>query len=586
MAIKQTGNSVGNSIPFYRNVKVIGNLVQVIFLLLVVAGVAFVINNVIQGAREISITLGFDWLNSRAGVPLSESPIPYDANIHYYRRALLVGFLNTLKVSLIGIVLATLLGIGTALMRLSNNWVLRQVATLYIEFIRNIPLVVQIFFWYSVLLIPSTPIGVNGIRIGQGILNSTGIASPWPYYTSNLLLWVPWVIGALVLATVLFFFRRRQIILSDRPGNPWWPAALAFLVVAVVGYFIADARSTHPENLSLAFNERSGRFTSYIDSDGDDKYSKRTEETVRAIPINVFVDEGIITTIPDKRKEIGKQVYSSFRFPLIRKSEFEEAEVTFVTPEKAEGLSLHFHKFPSIGQIYKDRNGNGVFDKGEAQRTQEESDASDKTEDGFEGIDYQVQMVVKGFKRHLVTDNDGETKFPKFKGDNTNARAELLSASPFAWSKPSFPTERTAITGGQILSTPYIALLLALVIYTATFIAEIVRGGILSVNKGQREAAQAVGLNNGQTFNLIVFPQAMRIVIPPMISQFLNLAKNSSLGLFCAYPEFFRVSEIIGNQAGAVVPIVIILILGYLSISLTFSLILNIFNNRMKLVER
>jgi len=353
-----------------------------------------------------------------------------------------------------------------------------------------------------------------------------------------------------------------------------------------VRYFVADNRSAHPENLALSFKESSGRFTSFIDSDGDETYSKRTEETVRAIPIIAKMDEGTLTAIPDKRKENNKTVYSSFRFPLMKKGEFEEAEVTFISPENAEGLSFHFDKFPSVGQIYRDRNGNGVFDKGEAQRTQEEIDASGNPEDGYEGKNYEVQLTVKNFERHLVTDNDGETKLPKFKGDNINTRAELKSASPFAWSKPSFPTARTGIVGGQLLTTPYLALLIALTIYTASFIAEIVRGGILSVPKGQREAAQAVGLNGGQTFNLVVLPQAMRIVIPPMISQFLNLAKNSSLGLFCAFPEFFKVSEIITGQSGGAVPMVLILIGGYLLISLTFSFILNIYNNRMKLVER
>jgi len=197
MAVQQVGKNSQNSIPFYRNVKVIGYLAQGIFLILVLLGLAILIWNVVSGARAINITLGFDWLTNRAGIPISESPIPYDSNTHFYRRAILVGFLNTLKVSLLGIVLATLLGVGTALMRLSNNWVLRQVATVYIEIVRNIPLAVQIFFWYTVFFIPSLPIGGNGIGLGQGIFNNSGIAAPWPYYTQNALLWLPWVIGAL-----------------------------------------------------------------------------------------------------------------------------------------------------------------------------------------------------------------------------------------------------------------------------------------------------------------------------------------------------------------------------------------------------
>ncbi len=249
-------------------------------------------------------------------------------------------------------------------------------------------------------------------------------------------------------------------------------------------------------------------------------------------------------------------------------------------------MSFHFDKFPSIGRIYQDRNGNGILDFGEDRRTTAEVDAGVSEADGYEGADYRVILTITDFKRQLVTDHYGEITFPPFEGDNKNLEVEILPSSLFSWSRPSFPTERTLIVGGNSLSNAYIALLLALVFYTATFIAEIVRGGILSVPKGQREAAQAIGLSGSQTFRLVVFPQAMRIIIPPMISQFLNLTKNSSLGFLAAYPEFAKVSEIVMGQSGASVPVIIILIIGYLMISLTFSLILNIFNNRVKLVER
>jgi general L-amino acid transport system permease protein len=140
--------------------------------------------------------------------------------------------------------------------------------------------------------------------------------------------------------------------------------------------------------------------------------------------------------------------------------------------------------------------------------------------------------------------------------------------------------------GGQRFSVNYLALLFALVIYTSAFIGEIVRGGIQAVAKGQREASQALGLSNAQTFRLVVFPQALRIVLPPMISQFLNLTKNSSLAPLAAYGELFVIATIAANQTGASIPIALLLVGSYLAISLTFALILNVVNDRIALVER
>jgi general L-amino acid transport system permease protein len=131
-----------------------------------------------------------------------------------------------------------------------------------------------------------------------------------------------------------------------------------------------------------------------------------------------------------------------------------------------------------------------------------------------------------------------------------------------------------------------LALLLALVIHTAGFIAEIVRAGIQAVPKGQREAARTLGLNPWQTFSIVTFPQALRIILPPMISQYLNLSKNSSLAPLAAYVELFAISVIIANQTGATIPVILIIIASYLIISFTFALILNVVNDRIALVER
>jgi general L-amino acid transport system permease protein len=140
--------------------------------------------------------------------------------------------------------------------------------------------------------------------------------------------------------------------------------------------------------------------------------------------------------------------------------------------------------------------------------------------------------------------------------------------------------------GGLRLTPEFAALLFGLVIYTGAFIAEIVRAGIQAVSRGQVEAARSLGLTMGQTLRLVVFPQALRIMIPPVTSQYLNLAKNSSLAIAIGFPDLFSVAGTVFNQTGAAIEIITIMMLSYLSISLFTSLLMNIYNRRIQLVER
>jgi len=153
--------------------------------------------------------------------------------------------------------------------------------------------------------------------------------------------------------------------------------------------------------------------------------------------------------------------------------------------------------------------------------------------------------------------------------------------------KPFIP-ELTGLNfrGGLRLTPEFAALLFGLVIYTGAFIAEIVRAGIQAVSRGQVEAARSLGLTTSQTLRLVVFPQALRIMVPPVTSQYLNLAKNSSLAIAIGYPDLFSVAGTIFNQTGAAIEIITIMMLSYLSISLFTSLLMNIYNTRIQLVER
>lgn len=140
--------------------------------------------------------------------------------------------------------------------------------------------------------------------------------------------------------------------------------------------------------------------------------------------------------------------------------------------------------------------------------------------------------------------------------------------------------------GGLRLTPEFAALLFGLVVYTGAFIAEVVRGGIQAVSRGQVEAARALGLTGGQTLRLVVFPQALRVIIPPLTSQYLNLAKNSSLAIAIGYPDLFNVAKTVINQTGATIEIMVIIMLSYLSMSLFTSLLMNIYNRRVRLMER
>jgi len=160
----------------------------------------------------------------------------------------------------------------------------------------------------------------------------------------------------------------------------------------------------------------------------------------------------------------------------------------------------------------------------------------------------------------------------------------LVGEEPLSKSVPELG--KFNFSGGLALTPEYASLLTGLVIYTGAFIAEVVRAGILAVSRGQFEAARALGLNSMQVLRLVVFPQAMRVIIPPLISQYLNLTKNSSLAVLIGYPDLFFVGKTTINQAGRAVPVFVLMMVVYLALSLITSILMNIYNRRVRLVER
>lgn len=597
-------------IPFWRNVKTIGLLAQVVFVAIVALGLFILWNNVTSALARSNLPADFSWLTSRAGIPIGERPIPYTPDDPYWR-ALLIGFLNTLKIAIIGVVLASVVGVGVGVARLSPNWLLRQIATWYVEILRNTPLAVQIIFWFTAALATLPPGITAPMRLPGGLyLSNRGLAFPFVYPGFGFRAWLPWLLGALVLFAVLFAWQRRRIARSERPGRAWPLALLVGAVVAGGGYFVASSGARPPADLAIDLNVERGRGATFRDADGDGTHD-RSEQLVGFVPVTVRVSEGVLESRSQNLIEQRTVKPSTLRFPILEDGEYESAEVRIVGDENAERFSVHWLREPTVGRLYVDRNGDGAWQRGEE---------VDEDGEGFQNV--RTELVVRGFERRLVSDRDGQVRIPGFEpvgstdaagaggaapggaaigpaalfgataagGDDAEEGAsldtvvEIGESGALVWSTPTVPVSN--YEGGFRFTSSYLALLLALVIYTSSFIAEIVRGGIQAVPKGQTEASKALGLSAGQTFSLIVFPQAVRIILPPMISQYLNLTKNSSLAPLAAYAEIFTVSTIVANQTGASVPVTVMIIATYLLISFVFAFFLNIVNARLAIVER
>ena len=368
---------------------------QILFIGIVVALVAFLIHNTLVNLRRQNIASGFGFLDREAAFGIGELLIAYSP-ADTYARAFLIGLLNTLYVSALGIVLATVLGTVMGIARLSSNWLIRKLAQIYVETFRNIPLLLQLFFWWAMLRV-SAPAPRQAWELLPGVLVSNrGFVYPVPtadpVHHWMLLAFVLGIAGAIAVSR---WSKRRQALTGAQFPSGWVGAAL------VVG-----------------------------------------------LPLLVFLAAGM---------------------PLV--------------------------------------------------------------------LDW-----------------------PELKGFN--------------------------FVGGGAVSPEFAALLLGLTVYTGSFIAETVRAGILAVSWGQSEAASALGLRPGQRMRLIVLPQALRVIVPPMTSEYLSLTKSSSLAVAIGYPDLVSIANTTMNQTGQAVEGIAMIMAVYLVISFLISLFMNLYNRAVALVER
>ncbi|CAP40835.1 amino acid ABC transporter permease [Bordetella petrii] len=367
---------------------------QVVALALVALAVWFLVSNTLHNLQVRNISTGFGFIDREAGFAIGETPIDYTP-ANTYGRAIVVGLLNTLRAAVLGIILATLLGTLIGVGRLSKNWLMAKVCSVYVETMRNVPLLLQLFFWYAL--------------ITENMPGPRQAANPLPgVFISNRGLKVPALEGASL-----------DFILGG-------------LALAIIGTIVAA------------------------------HWGK-------------------------KRQEATGQV-----FPLGR-------------------VAL------------------GLF----------------------------IGLPILGW---LVSGASLKLDMPELKGFN--------------------------FSGGLTLSPEFAALLAGLVIYTSAFIAEVVRSGIQAVNQGQWEAAGSLGLRRSRVLRLVILPQALRVIIPPMTSQYLNLTKNSSLAVAIGYPDIVSVVNTTMNQTGQAIEGILIIMAAYLTVSLSISVFMNWYNKRIALVER
>ncbi|KFI09904.1 MULTISPECIES: amino acid ABC transporter permease [Vibrio] len=377
--------------PTFRSV-----VFQIIAILALVFFFYTIVNNALTNLEARGIATGFGFLTQEAGFGIGLTLIEYDET-YSYGRTFIIGLLNTALVSVLGIILATVIGFVMGIARLSSNWLVSRLAAVYIETFRNIPLLLQIFFWYFAVL-QALPSARQSLSLGEAIfLNVRGLYFPSPIFEAgSSIVIASFVIGIIATVFISIWARNKQRLTGQQ--TPMGRIALGLIVVfPTVVYFLMGS------------------------------------------PISA--------------------------------------------------------------------------------------------------------------------------EYPELKGFN--------------------------FKGGVSIIPELAALLLALSIYTASFIAEIVRSGINAVSHGQTEAAMSLGLPRSRTLKLVIVPQALRIIIPPLTSQYLNLTKNSSLAMAIGYPDL--VSVFAGttlNQTGQAIEIIAMTMAVYLSLSLITSALMNIYNRKVALVER
>lgn len=527
------------TIPFWRDVRVLGVLAQIIFVVVLVLGLGWLGRNLVGGLLRLggaqflcddgrsNFRCAFNFMNTSASFDIGELPIDYETTDSYWR-ALQVGLLNTVKVAVVGIILATVLGTFAGIAVLSSNWLLSRLAAGYIDIIRNTPLLVQLFVLYYVVIL-GLPAVRDSVRPGLGIyLNQRGISLPWPVFTASALPWLAFILLGIVQFQVLWLILGQREQKTGRPSNRLLWATLSAVAVIAFGWLFT-VNYNDSQAVLVTRGSRVGQARNTL--------TGLEDVVLRRLPIANLSPRELEKVTSEDLAAAALQVC------VLRNS---PAEPNFTQQLRARRIPYAISRFDRPDQAAT------AYGEGECE-------------------------VFAGDRVILAA------QLPTLENPSSHLLADLTEY-PVVMSVPV--QEGLNLVGGTRMTPEFAALLLGLVLYTAAFIAEIVRAGILSVNRGQSEAARALGLTEMQRLQLVVLPQALRVIIPPLTSQYLNLTKNSSLAIAVGFPDLVTVTNTIGNQSGRVIQVFALVMLAYLMLSLAISALLNWYNRRVAIVER
>jgi general L-amino acid transport system permease protein len=498
---------------FFLNDPVIrGIIYQVVVAALIVAFFVWIIGNTAANLAAQNKTTGFDFLWKTAGFDISFSLLPWSRG-SYYWEAFLVGITNTLLVAFIGIFFATMLGFTIGIARLSSNFIVARLATIYIETIRNIPLLLQLFFWYFAVLKAMPAVRESLTLPFDSFINQRGIMVPRPTPDQEF----TWVAVAFVVSLV------------------------AAIAIGVWATRTRAATGHYPSPLVLAGKAADACIT-FLLAFGALYLVFGMLAPVTGAPLLAGIVALVVAVASVTRFAPIARGVLVFAIALL----ITDALVGFMFPW-APGLLASLVS-AAIALVIAYNSYTGALER-------------PPSEARFPLA--LLALIVIGIPALLY----------------------WVTGATLAFEVPVL--ERFNFRGGLQLPPEFVALVFGLTIYTAAFIAETVRGGIQSVNRGQTEAAQSLGLKEGDRLRLVIVPQAMRVIVPPLTSQYLNLTKNSSLGAAIGYPELVNVFAGTSlNQTGRAIECIAMTMLVYLTLSLLTSAIMNWYNARVALVER
>ena len=522
------------ALNFVFDVRFLGVLGQMGFILLVVLGIRAIGGNFTKNLNRLgesqficrdgsfSYRCAYDFMDSEAGFDISDTLLDYE-NTDTYWYAFYLGILNTLKVALLGVILVTIVGTFVAIMRLSNNLLVSQIALWYVEFMRNTPLLVQLFFIYFGVILALPDVGEALQPFGLPIfLTNRGLSYPAPQFTSSASIWMAFLVLGIIQFQIMYIYLGRREERTGQASNRFAWGLISFVIVVGIGWSVSSAVSD-TEGLMVTKGSR-------IRELGDlDKIMLARTGLNHLDDLDTLSEEEIATV--------------ALRVCVLRD-----------TPSET-NLTAQLRRLGIPFKVY---------------RSDRPDQATAKYVDDTCEVFAATKSVLAAERSTL---------------ENSNNHFILsIKEKPIVWSIPNL--EGLNIVGGTKLPPEYTALLVGLVLFYGSSLAEIVRAGILSVTKGQWEAASALGLKDGQRLELIVMPQALRVIIPPLIGVFLNLAKDTSLGIAIGFPDMYNIAGTTMNQSGRTLQLFVLMMLVYMIISFTFSIILNMYNERVKLVER